>query len=108
MGLWRTARFLRFPNGHTTRLLGSPHRTVTFTAPGSQMLLPGDSFYINIYFSGYEGRSVMFRGGSRGNTGSAYPLPNGIGLADGRDPQRLEVPELRQERLPPEPRYVIG
>src|SRR5215471_937730 len=35
-----------------TPVLSNGGATVTFTAPGSQMLLPGDSFYINIYFDG--------------------------------------------------------
>lgn len=37
--------------------------TVTFTAPSPLMLLPDDSFYINLYFSGDEGSSVTFTGG---------------------------------------------
>jgi hypothetical protein len=45
-----------------TPLLSNNGATITFTAPGTQMLLPGDSFYINIYFSGDEGSSVTFTG----------------------------------------------
>src|SRR5215469_1899524 len=51
--------------------------TVTFTAPGSQMLLPGDSFYINIFFSGDEGSNVTFRGGWFQET---VPEPLTLGL----------------------------
>jgi hypothetical protein len=60
-----------------TPVLSNNGSTVTFTAPGSQMLLPGDSFYINIYFSGDEGSSVTFRGGWSQET---VPEPFTIGL----------------------------
>lgn len=46
-----------------TPVLSNGGATVTFNAPGSEMLNPGDSFYINIYFSGDEGRTVEFEGG---------------------------------------------
>lgn len=49
--------------------------TVTFTAPAPEMLLLGDSFYINIFFSGNEGSTVTFRGGW-----SAVPEPFTLGL----------------------------
>lgn len=60
-----------------TPVLSNGGTTVTFTAPGSQMLLPGDSFYINIYFSGDEGSSVMFTGGWSQET---VPEPLTLGL----------------------------
>lgn len=46
-----------------TPVLSNGGATVTFTAPSPLTLLPGDSFYINIYFSGDEGSSVTFTGG---------------------------------------------
>jgi hypothetical protein len=46
-----------------TPALSNGGATVTFTAPSSVKLLPGDSFYINLYFSGDEGSSVTFTGG---------------------------------------------
>ena len=60
-----------------TPVLSNGGTTVTFTAPGSQMLLPGDSFYINIYFDGDEGSSVTFRGGW---SQEAVPEPFTLGL----------------------------
>ena len=60
-----------------TLVLSNGGVTVTFTAPGSQMLLPGDSFYINIFFSGDEGSSVTFRGGW---SQEAVPEPLTLGL----------------------------
>jgi len=60
-----------------TPVLSNGGTTVTFTAPGSQMLLPGDSFYINIYFSGDEGSSVAFTGGW---SQEAVPEPFTLGL----------------------------
>src|SRR5215472_12527483 len=60
-----------------TPVLSNGGATVTFTAPGSQMLLPGDSFYINIFFSGDEGSSVTFRGGWSQET---VPEPFTLGL----------------------------
>lgn len=44
-------------------VLSNGGATVTFTAPAPQMLVPGDSFYINVFFSGDEGNSVTFTGG---------------------------------------------
>src|SRR5215471_16748010 len=58
-----------------TPALSNGGATVTFTAPSPLMLLPGDSFYINIYFSGDEGSSVAFTGGW-----SAVPEPFTLGL----------------------------
>jgi len=46
-----------------TPALSNGGTAITFTAPSPLMLLPGDSFYINIYFSGDEGSSVTFTGG---------------------------------------------
>jgi hypothetical protein len=46
-----------------TPALSNGGATITFTAPSLPMLLPGDSFYINIYFSGDEGSSIAFTGG---------------------------------------------
>jgi hypothetical protein len=46
-----------------TPVLSNGGTTVTFTAPGGQMMLPGDSFYINIYFSSDPGSTVTFTGG---------------------------------------------
>lgn len=60
-----------------TPVLSNNGTTVTFTAPGTQMLLPGDSFYINIYFSGDEGSSVTFTGGW---SQEAVPEPLTLGL----------------------------
>jgi hypothetical protein len=60
-----------------TPVLSNGGATVTFTAPGSQMLLPGDSFYINIFFSGDEGNSVVFTGGWSQET---VPEPLTLGL----------------------------
>ena len=60
-----------------TPVLSNGGATVTFTAPGSQMLLPGDFFYINIYFSGDEGSSVTFTGGWSQET---VPEPFTLGL----------------------------
>ena len=60
-----------------TPVLSNGGTTVTFTAPGSLMLLPGDSFYINIYFSGDEGSSVAFTGGWSQET---VPEPFTLGL----------------------------
>ena len=60
-----------------TPVLSNNGATVTFTAPGSQMLLPGDSFYINIFFSGDEGSSVTFTGGW---SQEAVPEPLTLGL----------------------------
>jgi hypothetical protein len=60
-----------------TPVLSNNGATVTFTAPGTQMLLPGDSFYINIYFTGNEGNSVTFTGGW---SQEAVPEPLTLGL----------------------------
>jgi hypothetical protein len=46
-----------------TPALSDGGHTITFTAPGTEILSPGESFYINIFFSGDEGDSVTFRGG---------------------------------------------
>jgi len=46
-----------------TPVLTNGGATVTFTAPAPEMLVPGESFYINIYFNGNEGNSVTFTGG---------------------------------------------
>lgn len=58
-----------------TPVLSNGGATVTFTAPAPEMLVPGDSFYINIYFNGDEGNSVAFTGGW-----SAVPEPFTLGL----------------------------
>jgi len=58
-----------------TPVLSNGGTTITFTAPGSQMLLPGDFFYINIFFNGDEGSSVVFTGGW-----STVPEPFTLGL----------------------------
>ena len=60
-----------------TPVLSNGGATVTFTAPSPLMLLPGDSFYINIYFSGDEGSSVAFTGGWSQET---VPEPFTLGL----------------------------
>jgi len=60
-----------------TPVLSNGGATVTFTAPSPLMLLPGDSFYINIYFSGDEGSSVTFTGGWSQET---VPEPFTLGL----------------------------
>jgi hypothetical protein len=58
-----------------TPMLSNGGATVTFTAPAPEMLVPSESFYINIYFSGDEGSSVVFTGGW-----SAVPEPFTLGL----------------------------
>jgi hypothetical protein len=61
-------------------VLSNGGATVTFTAPAPEMLVPGESFYINIFFNGNEGSRVAFTGGW-----SAVPEPftlalTGLGL----------------------------
>ena len=58
-----------------TPVLSNGGSTVTFTAPAPETLVPGESFYINIYFSGDEGNSVAFTGGW-----SAVPEPFTLSL----------------------------
>jgi hypothetical protein len=58
-----------------TPVLSNAGATVTFTAPAPEVLVPGESFYINIFFSGDEGSSVAFTGGW-----SAVPEPFTLGL----------------------------
>jgi len=60
-----------------TPVLSNNGATVTFTAPSQLMLLPGDSFFINIYFNGDEGSTVTFRGGW---SQEAVPEPFTLGL----------------------------
>jgi len=60
-----------------TPVLSNNGATVTFTAPSPLMLLPGDSFFINIFFNGDEGSSVTFRGGWSQET---VPEPFTLGL----------------------------
>jgi hypothetical protein len=60
-----------------TPALSNGGTAITFTAPSPLMLLPGDSFYINIYFSGDEGSSVTFTGGWSQET---VPEPLTLGL----------------------------
>ena len=58
-----------------TPVLSNGGATVTFTASAPEVLVPGESFYINIFFSGDEGNSVAFTGGW-----SAVPEPFTLGL----------------------------
>jgi len=54
-------RFAAFCSGSLdawTPALSDNGATITFTAPGAEMLVPGESFYINIFFSGNEGDSA--------------------------------------------------
>jgi hypothetical protein len=46
-----------------TPVLTNSGATITFTAPAPEELVAGDSFYINIYFTGDPGSTVSFTGG---------------------------------------------